>query len=138
MTTMTLQPRYWRPGSAQQFLWKHELTPAVAMISSGHPPYDLERLDEDHYRLSIAAPGLGQEHLTVNVEKDILSIESVGCESPDSEFILREISRKGFTLRFRLGEHVIVSEATLKNGLLTILLAREIPEARKPRIIPVS
>ncbi len=138
MRTLTLQPRYHRHGYVQPFLSDRELSPAVAIIGAAHPPYDLERLDADHHRLSIATPGLEQEHLTVNVERDILSVESHGCESPDSDFLHRGISRKRFVLRFRLGEHIKVSAATLKNGLLTLELTREIPEARKPRVIPVN
>jgi len=126
MRTLTLQPRYHRHGYVQPFLSDRELSPAVAIIGAAHPPYDLERLDADHHRLSIATPGLEQEHLTVNVERDILSVESHGCESPDSDFLHRGISRNK------------VSAATLKNGLLTLELTREIPEARKPRVIPVN
>lgn len=138
MRTMTLQPRYRRPGYAQQLISRLDISPNGAAAHAAYPPYDLEQLDEDHYTLSIAVPGLAQEDLDVSVEKNLLSIESHGREKLEGDWIHQGINRDGFVRRFRLGEHVNISEATLKNGLLTVHLAREIPEAEKPRIIPVS
>ncbi|HAD10519.1 MAG TPA: hypothetical protein DCF62_13645 [Porticoccaceae bacterium] len=138
MRTMTLQPHYRRPGFAPQLLSRLDLSPTGATASSSHPPYNLEQRDGDHYTLTIAAPGLDQDNLEINIEKNILSIEGRGSDKPEGDFIHQGINCDGFVRRFQLGEHVNVSEATLKNGLLTIQLAREIPEAAKPKVIPIS
>lgn len=138
MRTMTLQPRYRQPGYAQQLISRLDISPNGATAYADFPPYDLEQVDQDHYTLSIAVPGFAQEDLDVSVEKNLLSIESRGREKHEGDLIHQGINRDSFVRRFRLGEHVNINEATLKNGLLTIHLAREIPEAEKPRIIPVS
>jgi molecular chaperone IbpA len=102
------------------------------------PPYDAIRLSDDRFRLRIAVPGFQQDELAVSRLKGTLIVSGERKEEPEGEVLHQGIPRRVFSRRFQLAEHTEVTGATLAHGLLSIDLAREIPEADKPRIIPVS
>lgn len=105
-----------------------------------YPPYNIEKLGEDEYRISIAVAGFSEKDLDITVEGDRLMI-SGGNHNPEDKaknFLHRGIAKRSFQRSFRLEDHVHVESAELKDGLLTVALRREIPEEKKPRAIPIN
>jgi len=114
---------------------------ATKLESQGYPPYNIQHLDEDEYLIELAVAGFGEEDLTVEVQGNALTIAGRLAEKPDTEtrrFLHRGIAERAFERRFHLADHVKVSGAELKNGMLSIQLVREIPEAAKPRTIEIN
>lgn len=107
--------------------------------TAGYPPYNIEVLDENHYAISVAVAGFKRENLDITVEKGVLTIAGDRREEiDDRRFLHNGIAGRAFKRHFNLAEHVEVTDADLKDGLLTVNLKREIPEAMKPRTIPIS
>lgn len=109
--------------------------------SNGYPPYNIEQLGENDYRIELAVAGFGDEDLFVEVQENVLTVsgrkaERSGEEAPN--YLHRGIAERAFERRFHLADHVSVTGAELKNGLLLINLEREIPEAAKPRRIEIG
>ncbi|MES1197324.1 MAG: Hsp20 family protein [Pseudomonadota bacterium] len=103
------------------------------------PPYDVESVGEDRYRITMALAGWSAEELSVVAEANALTIE--GQRRPASaerKFLHRGIALQPFRCQFELADFVVVLGASLQNGLLTIELERQIPEAMKPRKIDIS
>jgi molecular chaperone IbpA len=107
---------------------------------STYPPYDIERLGENHYRITMAVAGFGQDDLEVEVRESVLTIKGRKAETEGREnrYLYHGIAGRSFERRFQLDDHVLVSGAELKNGLLHVDLKREIPEALKPRKIEIA
>lgn len=106
---------------------------------NGFPPYNIERLGENAYRISMAVAGFGEGDLNVEVKEGMLNVrgEKKGDDRAH-QYIHQGIAARNFERRFRLAEYVEVSGATLENGLLHIDLKRELPEAMKPRTISIT
>lgn len=107
--------------------------------SNGYPPYNIELLDDDEYRITMAVAGFVQDELDIQVEKRTLTV--TGSKSQDDverNYLHQGIAARNFERRFQLADHVKVTGAQLENGMLHIELAREIPEAEKPRTIPIG
>jgi molecular chaperone IbpA len=105
----------------------------------GWPPYDIERIGEDHYRITIAVAGFSDENLAVVAAPNGALIEGRRpVEDDQRDFLHHGIARRPFRRQFRLADFVKVSRAALSNGLLTIDLEREVPEAMKPRRVPIA
>jgi molecular chaperone IbpA len=105
----------------------------------GWPPYNIEQTGEDAYRIEIAVAGFGPEDLNIELKEGLLSV--TGKKTPAEEerrYLHRGIAERGFERRFQLADHVRVVSADLENGLLSIALLREIPEALKPRTIAIN
>lgn len=102
------------------------------------PPYDIAKTGEDTYRIEMAVAGFAPEELSLSSEPNLLVVTGEKSGSADGEYLHRGIATRGFSRRFELADHVKVAEANLVNGLLTIKLQREIPEAMKPRKIAIS
>ena len=106
---------------------------------AGYPPYNIERVDNDRYRISVAAAGFSDDDLSVEVREDVLVVKGERQEQGDDKAFLHQgIAGRSFERRFQLAEHVKVTGADLHNGLLNIDLEREIPEAKKPRRIEIK
>lgn len=106
---------------------------------NGFPPYNIERLGDNLYRISMAVAGFGEKDLSIEVKEGTLTIrgEKKGDDKP-RHYIHQGIAARNFERRFRLAEYVEVSGADLENGLLHIDLKRELPEAVKPRTIQIK
>jgi len=102
------------------------------------PPYDIEKLGDDKYRISIAVAGFAEENLTISAQPNLLIVSGEKAEAPSGEFLHRSIAGRAFTRRFELADHVKVTSATLEHGLLMIDLARELPAEMKPRKISIQ
>jgi len=115
----------------------------TAMRTAGsadtYPPYNIEKTGEDAYRISIAVAGFTREDLDVEVRDGVLLIKGKNAEDAESvAYLHRGIAGRAFERRFQLAEHVRPKAADLVNGLLTIDLVRELPEAKKPRQIEIK
>ena len=110
--------------------------------AQGYPPYNIERVADDEFAIEIAVAGFGEEDLDIETKDGLLTV--AGRKTPpaedaiEREFLHRGIAERGFLRRFQLADHVIVTSAALKNGLLRIELVRELPEAKKPRKIEIG
>ncbi|MCB1463368.1 MAG: Hsp20 family protein [Nitratireductor sp.] len=109
--------------------------------ASTYPPYNIERTDENAYRISMAVAGFGESDLTIESHQNTLVVrgeKSDSREEGDKQVLFRGIAARSFERRFQLADHVEVRNASLENGLLHIDLVREIPEAMKPRKIEIG
>jgi molecular chaperone IbpA len=104
-----------------------------------YPPYNIERLDENDYRITMAVAGFTEDELEITSEQNSLVISGRQEESSEGRnFLHRGIAERNFERKFQLAEHVKVKAARLENGLLHVDLVREIPEAMKPRRIAIE
>ena len=111
----------------------------VPDIDNVYPPYNIEAVGEDHYRVTIAVAGFKPDDLDIEVRENVLYVSGQKKEEAgDTQFLHRGIAGRAFQRQFRLADHVKVEDAALDNGLLTVDLVREVPEAMKPRTIPIS
>ncbi|GAB4197341.1 MAG: Hsp20 family protein [Wenzhouxiangellaceae bacterium] len=117
------------------------LTTAARTDTGSFPPYNIESLGEDRYRISMAVAGFSEDELEIVTEQNRLTISGRKAETEESDktqFLYRGIATRSFERRFQLADHVKVTDASLENGLLHIELAREIPEAMKPRRVEIG
>ncbi len=108
---------------------------------NGYPPYNIEKTGEDAYRISIAVAGFSEDDLTVEVHNNELRIAAAKSEENKDEgrtYLHRGIAERSFEKRFQLADHVVVTGATVENGMLHVDLKREVPEALKPRRIEIT
>ena len=105
-----------------------------------YPPYNIERTGENAYRISIAVAGFTDRNLTIEVKENALSVrgEKKMSEERKAEVLYQGIAARSFDRRFQLADGVQVVGAALENGLLHVDLVREIPEAKKPKLIPIA
>ena len=109
----------------------------------GYPPYNIERTGELDYRISVAVAGFGESDLSIESRENTLTIRGSKETAPVADGAKREVLHQGiaaraFERRFQMADHVRVVGASLENGLLHVDLVREIPEAQKPRQIPIG
>ena len=110
---------------------------------AGYPPYNIERTGDLDYRISVAVAGFAESDLVIESRENTLTIRGsrepvVPAGEAKREVLHQGIAARAFERRFQLAEHVRVDGASLENGLLHVDLAREIPEAQKPRQIPIG
>lgn len=104
-----------------------------------YPPYNIEKINEDAYRITMAVAGFAPEDLEIVSQQNALTvIGKTRKEAENAEYLYRGIAGRAFERRFQLADYIKVSGASLVNGLLHIDLAREIPEAAKPRSIKIE
>jgi molecular chaperone IbpA len=106
--------------------------------SQSYPPYDLLKLDEDTYRLSIAVAGFSNENINVSVDNGTLIIKGEMVEVTDAEVVHKGIAGRKFVRSFALGEYMEVTGAEMKDGMLHINVDRIIPEEKKPKTIEIK
>ena len=113
----------------------------TVMNAHSYPPYNIEMLDEEHYRISIAVAGFNRDELVITVEDRILSIEGAKNDKEEdntTSWLYRGIASRSFKRQFMLADMVEVSEADLADGMLIINLDLIIPEEKKPRQIAIN
>lgn len=106
--------------------------------SSAYPPYNIEMLDENRYAITLAIAGFENDDLDIQVEKGVLSILGKKTNEEERQYLYQGIANRAFERKFNLAEYVDVVDAELKDGLLTINLVKEVPEAMKPRTIKIN
>jgi len=112
----------------------------VSGETHSYPPYNIERVSENAYRLTVAAAGFAAGDLSIEVKENTLTLkgEKKVEGKPKTEMVYQGIAARAFERHFQLADFVQVTGASLENGLLHIDLAREVPEAKKPRQIPIN
>jgi molecular chaperone IbpA len=103
-----------------------------------HPPYDIERTGEDKYLITLALAGFAPEEVTITAEQNLLTVEGRMTGKADHQYLHHGISSRPFRRVFNLADYVQVKGASFERGLLKIELAREVPEAMKPRRIAIA
>ena len=117
------------------------LDQAGSDAAPGYPPYNIERSGDDAYRVSVAVAGFGESDLNIELKENTLTItgeKKAKSEEKAGEVLYQGIAARSFERVFQLADFVQVRGAKLENGLLHVDLIREIPEAKKPRQIPIS
>ncbi|GHF01020.1 Hsp20 family protein [Thalassotalea profundi] len=106
--------------------------------SSGYPPYNIEIINESRYAITLAVAGFSQDELDIQVEKEVLTVRGNQSNKDESKYLYHGIANRTFERKFNLADYVEVTHADLSNGLLTIDLVKEIPEAMKPKSIAIN
>ena len=104
----------------------------------GYPPYNIERSDENNYRVTVAVAGFAEKDLSVDVKDRVLTVTGKKDEAEKPAYLHQGIAGRGFERSFQLAEHVEVKAARLENGLLHVDLERIVPEEKKPRRITIN
>ena len=140
MRTYDLTPFYRSTVGFDRFF--NLLDQVTADGSPGYPPYNIERTGENAYRISVAVSGFSQGELSIVAKENTLTIKGEKTANENgkdkSEVLYRGIAARAFERVFQLADFVQVKNASLENGLLHVDLVREIPEAKKPRSIPID
>ena len=103
-----------------------------------YPPYNIELIDDNQYRITMALAGFTEAEIDITSEKNTMTVSGKQLAEIDKKFLHQGIAARNFERKFQLDEHVKVTSATLLNGLLHIELEREIPEAMKPQKISIN
>lgn len=146
MRTIDFTPLY---RSAVGFDRMERLLQSAARTSqeNGWPPYNIETTGENAYRIEIAVAGFKPDELTLEVKENLLTVtgkkaandaSADGVGAPQKTYLHRGLAERDFERRFQLADYVVVTDASLDNGLLAISLKRELPEALKPRRIEIG
>ncbi len=115
------------------------LDAASADQAQGYPPYNIERTDQNTYRIEIAVAGFKPEELSIEVKENRLTVQGRKAANDDSRrFLHRGLAERNFERRFQLADYVLVTDAHLADGLLSISLKRELPEQLKPRRVEIK
>jgi len=107
-------------------------------VAPGYPPYNIEMLSENRYAITLAVAGFEQSELELTVEKGVLTVRGKKAKEDERKYLHQGIANRAFERKFNLADYVEVTGADLQNGLLTISLVKEIPEAMKPRTIAIN
>lgn len=110
---------------------------------NSYPPYNVVQLSENAYRIELAVAGFSQSDLNIESHENVLSVSASrepaqSADNDEAQYLHRGIAERGFERRFQLADHVKVTQASLKHGLLVISLERKLPEALKPRQIAIN
>jgi molecular chaperone IbpA len=128
-------------GFDQLFSMLDQVGGAESAAAPGYPPYNIKRSGENAYNISVAVAGFTGPDLSIEVKENVLTIrgnkQSSGDEESDN-LIYQGIAERNFERNFQLADHVQITGASLENGLLQVDLLRVVPEAMKPRAIPIT
>ncbi len=112
---------------------------AAANEAGGYPPYNIETVGENAYRIEMAVAGFRPDELNIEVKENVLTVQGKKTANDDGRrFLHRGLAERNFERRFQLADYVVVTDANLADGLLSISLKREVPEAKKPRRIEIG
>ncbi|HEY5072585.1 MAG TPA: Hsp20 family protein [Caulobacteraceae bacterium] len=115
------------------------LDAASTETATGYPPYNIERTGENSYRIEIAVAGFKPKDLNIEIKENLLTVQGRKSDTDETRrYLHRGLAERNFERRFQLADYVVVSEAQLADGLLSLSLERELPEALKPRRIEIS
>lgn len=107
--------------------------------AQGYPPYNIERTDENAYRIEIAVAGFRPDELDIEVKENLLTVQGrKAANDGERRYLHRGLAERNFERRFQLADYVVVTDAGLADGLLSISLKRDLPEALKPRRIEIG
>ena len=106
--------------------------------SETYPPFDLIQVDDNHYRINLAVAGFARDEIDITAQQNQLIVAGKKSDDDKTQYIHRGIANRQFERRFGLADFIKVTDADLRNGLLSIDLVREIPEAMRPRKISIG
>jgi molecular chaperone IbpA len=108
-------------------------------VQNNYPPYNVIKHDDNHFEIEVAVAGFDKEDITVEVDQDQLIIKGKKTQAEtEVQYMHRGLAARDFERMFTLAEHIIVGDAELTNGILSVKLTREVPEALKPRLIAIK
>jgi molecular chaperone IbpA len=115
------------------------LDAASTEAATGYPPYNIERTAENAYRIEIAVAGFKAEDIAIEVKENLLTVQGRKAANDEARrYLHRGLAERNFERRFQLADYVVVQDAQLAHGLLSISLKRELPEALKPRRVEIA
>ena len=114
-----------------------ELNAVADRKESNYPAYNIAKDDDEHYRIELALAGFSTDEITIQTEKGVLTIQASKADEPGN-YIHQGIAKRGFSKMFRLAEHMNVDDARFVDGILTVFLHREVPEADRPKQISIN
>ena len=114
-----------------------ELNALADRKEANYPAYNIAKDDDEHYRIELALAGFSTDEITIQTEKGILTIEANKAEERGN-YIHQGIAKRGFSKMFRLAEYMKVDDARFVDGILTVFLHREVPEADRPKQISIN
>ena len=128
-------------GFDQLFSMLDQVSGAESAAVPGYPPYNIKRSGENAYNISVVVAGFTRDNLSIEVKENTLTIrgsKQSGGEEESGNLIYQGIAERNFERSFQLADHVQITGASLENGLLQVDLLRVVPEAMKPRAIPIA
>ncbi len=139
MTTIDLSPLYRSSIGFDRMASLLDSALRSEKTTGGYPPYDIEVRGDNQYAITLAVAGFEQSELDIQVEKGVLTVRGKKDEDKSARnYLYQGIANRAFERKFNLADHVEVSDADLNNGLLTVNLVKEIPEAMKPKSIAIN
>lgn len=139
MNTFDFSPLFRSAVGFDHLYSKLDHATRTAQSQPSYPPYNIELIDEDSYRITMALAGFNESELNIQTENNVLTITGQQSEQQEKrQYLHHGIAARNFEHRFQLAEHVKVTHANLVNGLLNIKLVREIPEAMKAHTIAIN
>ena len=138
MRTYDFAPLYRATVGFDQIADLMDRVTASDTSASTYPPYNIEKTDEDAYRISVAVAGFSDADLTDEIKEQNLIVSAKKADEVEKTYLHRGIATRAFERRFHLADHVIVTGASHVDGMLHIDLVKEVPEALKPRQIEIS
>ena len=114
-----------------------ELNEMAARKESNYPAYNIAKDDDEHYRIELALAGFSSDEISIQTEKGVLTVTTEKAEDKGN-YLHQGIAKRGFAKAFRLAEYIKVDNAQYVDGILTIFLRREIPEADRPQQIAIN
>lgn len=110
-----------------------------ASEAASYPPYNIEKLDEDNYRISMAVAGFTEDDIDITAQENTLTVRAnARQDNEEKEYLYRGIAGRAFERRFQLADYIRVTDASMHNGMLHIDMMREVPERMKPRTIEIA
>lgn len=139
MNTFDFSPLFRSAVGFDHLYSKLDRATRTAQSQPSYPPYNIELLDEDSYRITMALAGFDESELNIQTENNVLTVTGKkDNQKQERQYLHHGIAERNFEHRFQLADHVKVTGADLVNGLLNIELVREIPEAMKPHTIAIN
>lgn len=141
MNTFDFEPLFRSAIGFDDLFSRLDRATRTAQSQPGYPPYNIELINEDSYKITMAVAGFDESDLNIQTENGVLTVTGKHSEQDkdtNRQFLHHGIAERNFEHRFQLADHVKVTGASLENGLLNIELVREVPEAMKPRTITIG
>lgn len=138
MTRIDLTPLYRSSVGFDHFGSLLDAAFKTEKSTTGYPPYNIEVLKENSYSVTLAVAGFKENDITIETEDSVLSIQGKQNSDANKNYLHQGIAQRNFERKFNLADHVEVTNAKLADGLLVIELTREVPEAMKPKVIPIN
>ncbi len=139
MTTFDFAPLFRSTVGFDRFARLVDSTLQAGTATPAYPPYNIEATDEDAYRITMAVAGFREDDLDITIKENTLTVSGAQAkEDGERRFLYQGIAARNFVQKFQLAEHVRVAGANLADGMLTVDLVREVPEAMKPRTIKIQ